>query len=173
MAIDATTLAGVLLFSGGALALAWNYWSSRRKRPSEPNGIATLDERGFHQTPPPTVQEETPALIDDGEAPASRDVSTTPPARKPSSLAGRPRPVSTQANHPSKVGPFENLEYVGEGAMATVYRATDTRDGRVLAIKLILPAHQRDAEFLKRFQRESEISISLNHPNVVRVYEVG
>lgn len=185
VAVDATTILGGLLVGGGAIAIAWNLWGSRRSRKSALEGIATLDEEGFHppKTQAPSINDaptvEVPALIEtDVAVEPSTDVSKAPPPRKRSSSLGlgslsNRKPAAPSGSHPSQIGPFQNLEYVGQGAMATVYKAVDTRDQRVVALKLILPAHQRDEEFQKRFRRESDISISLNHPNVVRVFEVG
>jgi serine/threonine protein kinase len=57
--------------------------------------------------------------------------------------------------------------------MAVVYRARDTRNGRPVAIKQILPHAAQDPEFLKRFQHEVRIHSQLKHPNVLELYEFG
>lgn len=61
-------------------------------------------------------------------------------------------------------------EQVARSGMATIYRATDTRDGRVLAIKVPHPDIEADAVLFDRFQRESEIGQKLAHPGVMRVF---
>src|SRR5947209_10161068 len=63
---------------------------------------------------------------------------------------------------------------VGEGGMATVYRAVDTRLGRTVAVKVLHPEYSRDRAFLQRFQQEAEFAASLGaHPNIVDIYDIG
>lgn len=62
---------------------------------------------------------------------------------------------------------------IGSGAMATVYSAEDTRLGRRVALKILRPEHLSDSTFRARFQREAESVASLNHPNIVSVYDTG
>jgi hypothetical protein len=57
--------------------------------------------------------------------------------------------------------------------MAEVYRAKDTRLGRDVAIKVVSEALGADGAFLERFEREAKLAGSLNHPNVVALYDVG
>lgn len=65
-------------------------------------------------------------------------------------------------------------EPIGEGGMATVYRAVDTRLGRTVAIKVLQPHFGRDEPFLRRFQQEAEFAASLGaHPNIVDIYDIG
>ena len=59
---------------------------------------------------------------------------------------------------------------VARSGMATIYRATDTRDGRTVALKIPHPDMEADPLFNDRFQRESAIGERLSHPNVMRVY---
>src|SRR4249920_4236865 len=54
--------------------------------------------------------------------------------------------------------------------MGQVFRATDTRLKRQVAIKILPPAVAADAERLARFQREAEVLASLNHPNIAGIY---
>ena len=54
--------------------------------------------------------------------------------------------------------------------MGEVYRATDTRLGRDVALKVLPQAFARDAERMARFQREAEVLASLNHPNIAAIY---
>ncbi|MEA2217680.1 MAG: hypothetical protein QOJ35_306 [Solirubrobacteraceae bacterium] len=62
---------------------------------------------------------------------------------------------------------------LGRGGMGVVYAAFDVRQGRAVALKVISPEIARDEAFAARFQREARIAISLEHPNVVPVYETG
>ena len=61
----------------------------------------------------------------------------------------------------------------GEGGMGRVYRATQLGLNRQVAVKVIVPELAHDADFRRRFQRESELSASIDHPNVIPVYEAG
>lgn len=60
---------------------------------------------------------------------------------------------------------------VARSGMASIYRATDTRDGRTVALKIPHPDMESDPVLYDRFQREAAIGERLNHPNVMRVYE--
>lgn len=62
---------------------------------------------------------------------------------------------------------------IAVGGMATVYRATDTRLDRVLALKVMHPALATDASFVERFIREAKSVAKLAHPNVVAVFDQG
>jgi serine/threonine protein kinase len=57
--------------------------------------------------------------------------------------------------------------------MAVVYRAEDTRLGRKVALKLLTPALAENEQFQQRFIRESRLAASLDHPNIVPIYEAG
>lgn len=59
---------------------------------------------------------------------------------------------------------------VARSGMASIYRATDTRDGRPVAIKIPHPQMESDPLFFDRFQREGEIGEKLDHPGVMKVY---
>src|SRR3954454_14932572 len=64
-------------------------------------------------------------------------------------------------------------ELIGRGGMGVVYRAFDLRLKRPVALKLVAPALARDERFRERFARESELVMSLEHPNVVPIYDAG
>ena len=68
---------------------------------------------------------------------------------------------------------YQILEELGQGAMATVYKAYDPRINRELAIKVLRPEHTVNAEFLSRFLRETRAVGKLNHPNIIKIYDVG
>lgn len=70
-------------------------------------------------------------------------------------------------------GRYEIGEVVGYGGMAEVHRGRDLRLGRDVAVKLLRADLSRDESFLIRFQREAQNSASLNHPNIVAVFDTG
>jgi len=61
-------------------------------------------------------------------------------------------------------------EKIGAGGMGEVYRATDGRLGRDVALKVLPEAFARDAERMLRFEREAKVLASLNHPNIASIY---
>ncbi len=68
---------------------------------------------------------------------------------------------------------YELGELAGRGGMGEVYRALDTRLERPVALKLLAPRLSDDESFRERMLRESRIAASLDHPNVVPIYEAG
>lgn len=74
-----------------------------------------------------------------------------------------------------KLGRYEILSELGQGAMGVVYKAVDPLIGRTVAIKTINLNLSRDelADFEERFNREAKSAGRLNHPNIVTIYDVG
>jgi serine/threonine-protein kinase len=70
----------------------------------------------------------------------------------------------------TRLGVYEVTVQIGEGGMGQVYRATDTRLKRQVAIKTLPPSLAADHDRLARFQREAEVLASLNHPNIAAIY---
>jgi serine/threonine protein kinase len=68
---------------------------------------------------------------------------------------------------------FQLHEALGVGGMGVVYRADDTRLGRVVALKFLLPHYNLDASARARFLREAHAAAALDHPNICTVHEVG
>ncbi|MFN7988706.1 MAG: serine/threonine-protein kinase [Thermoanaerobaculia bacterium] len=72
-----------------------------------------------------------------------------------------------------RLGRYRLDELLGQGGMAEVWRATDERLNRTVAVKVILANHARDAHFRQRFQKEAQLVASLDHPNILPVYDYG
>jgi Tol biopolymer transport system component len=73
----------------------------------------------------------------------------------------------------TKLGPYEILQPIGAGGMGEVYKANDTRLGRIVAIKIV-PAHlSQKPEIKQRFEREAQTIAGLNHPHVCTLYDIG
>jgi len=70
----------------------------------------------------------------------------------------------------TRFGSYEVVEPIGAGGMGEVYRATDTKLKRDVAVKVLPQAFVQDADRLARFQREAEVLASLNHPNIATIY---
>jgi eukaryotic-like serine/threonine-protein kinase len=81
-------------------------------------------------------------------------------------------PVST-ARPGDLVGSYRLEHALGEGRMGLVFRATDIRDGRDVALKLLRPELFADRAYVRRFIREGDIALQLRHPHVVSVLERG
>jgi Tol biopolymer transport system component len=75
-------------------------------------------------------------------------------------------------NPGTRLGPYEISDKLGEGGMGEVYRATDTRLGREVAIKVLPESVAQDPERLARFEREAKILASLNHPNIATIHGI-
>ena len=95
---------------------------------------------------------ETPALVL-----AARDLAQDEP----------PLPEGTP------VGPYRIVALLARGGMGDVYRATDPRLGRAVALKTLTSAQRSDGQAVERFLQEARITASLDHPNIVKVFDVG
>ena len=69
------------------------------------------------------------------------------------------------------VGPYRIIEQLGQGGMATVFKAYHAALDRYVAIKAMHPAFMQDPQFLKRFQREARVVARLDHANIVPVFD--
>ncbi|MGE5488975.1 MAG: bifunctional serine/threonine-protein kinase/formylglycine-generating enzyme family protein [bacterium] len=73
-------------------------------------------------------------------------------------------------DNPARIGKYELLDYLG-GGMSRVYRARDTLIDRIVCVKIL--TEKADAEAKARFLQEARVAGSLNHDNVIRVYDFG
>ena len=74
-------------------------------------------------------------------------------------------------NPGENIGPYRIIEQLGQGGMATVYKAYHASLDRYVAIKVLHPAFNEDNTFEIRFQREARVVARLEHPNIVPVYD--
>jgi tRNA A-37 threonylcarbamoyl transferase component Bud32 len=74
-------------------------------------------------------------------------------------------------NEEQIVGNYRILNLVGQGGMATVYRAYHARLNRYVALKMIHQQYLNDAQFIARFEREAQLVARLEHPNILPVYD--
>jgi eukaryotic-like serine/threonine-protein kinase len=76
-------------------------------------------------------------------------------------------------NRPTKIGKYNILDVIGRGGMGIVYKGTDPYLDRLVAIKMMTGSFADNPDLLKRFFREAQSTASLQHPNIVTVYELG
>ena len=113
--------------------------------------------------------------IEPGSDTESLDFATLPPTR-----GGDTANTPTQHSGPavtvivgSKIGPFEIVRKLGQGGMGSVYEARHEVTGQCVALKLLSRSLRTDDETIQRFQRESQIAASINHPRSTFVYQAG
>ena len=78
-----------------------------------------------------------------------------------------------KANALRHVGHYEIMSKVGAGGMGTVYQAKDQKADRIVALKILSPAHASNKEYIERFLREAHASGRLSHPNIVQGFDAG
>jgi serine/threonine protein kinase len=73
----------------------------------------------------------------------------------------------------TKLGPYQILASAGAGGMGEVYKASDTRLNRTVAIKVLPQRFSQEPEMKQRFEREAQTIAGLNHPHICTLYDVG
>jgi eukaryotic-like serine/threonine-protein kinase len=71
------------------------------------------------------------------------------------------------------LGHYRILAKIGAGGMGEVYRASDDRLGREVAVKVLSPSLANDPDRLRRFEQEARAAAALSHPNIVAIYDIG
>src|ERR1700747_420751 len=73
----------------------------------------------------------------------------------------------------AKLGPYLIESMLGSGGMGEVYRATDTRLDRIVAVKVLASHLHSSTEFKQRMEREARAISALNHSNICQLYDIG
>lgn len=68
---------------------------------------------------------------------------------------------------------YQLQDPIGRGSESTIYRGRDLHMDRTVAIKALREVYRTDPKFVTRFQREAKVMSSLQHPNIVQVYNYG
>jgi eukaryotic-like serine/threonine-protein kinase len=97
-------------------------------------------------------------------------LSSDPDPTRPPEAAAVP---DSEGNGLPSIPGYECIEKLGVGAEGTVYRAYDLRAQRQVALKVLHPLHLREPEVIERFQKSIALASTLDHPNIVRVYDKG
>ena len=71
------------------------------------------------------------------------------------------------------IGKYQILDEVASGGQGSVYRAFDSETGQIVALKVLHPSLAGDSNYLDRFRREASLTAAIDHPNVVKIFEVG
>ena len=116
-----------------------------------------------------SIREDVSRLISSHDkASAENDIDAPPDTNFNSSDSDTRRLADEQW-----LGPYQIIKHLGTGGMGEVYLATDSRLDRVVALKILSGELAEDKRRMQRFQREARIVSSLNHPNILTLYEFG
>jgi len=180
---DMLTLAGLLL--AGATAAVFDLVATRARQharrtplPLCPDGEAIAEEA----TQP--AEEEIVLAAAEPAEPEPEEALWLPPLPGPGEEVwvtpsipaveqSRPLPARPGEIVGRHIGPYQVLEKIGQGGMATVYRGRHAELDRHVAIKVLAGALPTTPELIQRFQREARTIAALRHPNIVQVYDFG
>jgi eukaryotic-like serine/threonine-protein kinase len=117
----------------------------------------------------------TPDLVADADALAAASTSMSGFLETPAFVLTAAQLASDEAGMSpgTLVGPYQVNALIARGGVGIVYRAIDTRLHRQVALKTLAPLGMPDERRVERFLCEARITASLDHPNIVKVYDVG
>ena len=95
-------------------------------------------------------------------------ISESPPSAAGSGLAGDSGKAPM-----TRIGKYQILEELGHGGMGIVYKARQTNLNRIVALKMILTGEHADQRERGRLRKEAEATATLDHPNIVKIFDIG
>jgi serine/threonine protein kinase len=133
---------------------------------ADPDGRARLRER---------LAAEHPDLLGEAEALAQASGALQGFLETPALVLEAPLVAAEDPGLPAgtPIGPYQITSLLARGGTGDVYRATDTRLHRDIALKVLASDRTVDPQRVERFIREARVTASLDHENIVRVYDVG
>ncbi|MEZ0229561.1 MAG: serine/threonine protein kinase, partial [Planctomycetota bacterium] len=136
--------------------------------PQMPGGIPHTDP-GYEEVPPSTEEDTVPP-----QRSTSSKKITTPQAAKERRDAG----IRKMLNVPEDAeqfdfGPYRIMGEVASGGMGIIYRAVETSTGSIYALKALLNVENANEKQLKRFVAEAQSAMRLDHPWIVKIYDLG
>ena len=121
--------------------------------------------------PDPSEPNRTVAAPSDPHSSAASDPDATAAASSPGSASAPGFGPPAAAGEVGTLGPYRVVKELGKGGMGAVYLAIDTRLGRKVAFKVMLPEFAADRDSKERFLREARAAANIAHDNVVAVHE--
>src|SRR5262249_4026654 len=142
------------------------YHAALEHEPDERAAFVSIQCAGDHE-----LESEVGSLLKfDGRADSFMQTSALNVAAK--TLAAS-QVTSENESNVGDIGPYHLLKLIGEGGTGRVYLAVDTRLDRKVAIKILSVDFTEDVDRVSRFKQEARATSSLNHPNIVTIFEVG
>ncbi len=83
------------------------------------------------------------------------------------------RAETSEVGFESLLNDYEVQQRLGEGAMGVVFKAVQRSSGRVVALKILAPKYSSRPRFIELFDHEAKAALTLDHPNIIRVYDAG